>query len=72
MNKHNKVMVYQFGNEYASLTFTVPGLKSWSEEEWDDAARSDLASYVTTPEQYYLDDCWDKDDNTTSIRKETN
>jgi hypothetical protein len=66
--KHDKVMVYNFMNDYGSLVFTVPGLKSWSEEEWDSAAQSDLESYVTNPEQYYLDDCWEHDSLNTNIR----
>lgn len=59
--EHDKVMTYRFVNDYAVITFTVPGMAEWSEEEWDVAAQSDLESYVTTPEQYYMDDCWDKE-----------
>lgn len=60
--EHNKVMTYRFVNDYAVITFTVPGMEEWSEEEWDTAAQSDLESYVTTPEQYYMDDCWEAKD----------
>lgn len=56
--EHDKVMTYRFVNDYAVITFTVPGMEEWSEEEWDSAAQSDLESYVTTPEQYAMDDCW--------------
>lgn len=57
--KPDKVMKYRFDNAYASITFTVPGMAEWSEEEWDSAAQSDLESYVTTPEQYFMDDSWE-------------
>ena len=60
--KHDTVKTYRFVNDYAVITFTVPGLAAWSEEEWDSAAESDLASYVTTPEQYALDDCFDTEE----------
>lgn len=53
------VKTYRYINDYAVITFTVPGDTKWSEEEWDDAGQTDLESYVTTPEQYYLDECWD-------------
>jgi hypothetical protein len=59
--EHNKIMTYRFVNDYAVIVFTVPGMKEWSEEEWDTAAIDDLVSYVTTPEQYHMDDCWDEE-----------
>jgi hypothetical protein len=65
--EHTKVMVYRFGNDYGYIVFTVPGDEDWSDEEWDSAAQSDLESYVTTPEQYYLDDCWEKNDLVTDL-----
>ena len=57
--KPDKVMKYRFNNAYAEIVFTVPGMEEWSEEEWDSAAQSDLESYVTTPEQYFMDDSWE-------------
>jgi hypothetical protein len=57
--KPDKVMNYRFTCDYAEIVFTVPGMEEWSEEEWDSAAQSDLESYVTTPEQYFMDDSWE-------------
>ena len=57
-----EIKTYRFVNDYAVITFTVPGKSSWSEEEWDSAAQSDLESYVTTPEQYHMDDSFDTED----------
>lgn len=57
----NKTMTYKFVNDYAVIVFTVPGMDDWTEAEWDSAAQDDLESYVTTPEQYSMDDCWDGD-----------
>jgi len=56
------IKTYRFINDYAVITFTVPGEAYWSEDEWDTAALDDLKSYVTTPEQYYMDDCFDTED----------
>lgn len=58
----NQIKTYRFINDYSVITFTVPGRSDWSEEEWDSAADSDLVSYVTNPEQYYMDDCFDTED----------
>jgi hypothetical protein len=57
-----EIKTYRFINDYAVITFTVPGQSNWSEEEWDSAAQTDLESYVTTPEQYHMDDCFDTED----------
>lgn len=50
---------YRFISDFAVITFTVPGMADWSEEEWDSAATSDLESYVTEPNAYYMDDSWE-------------
>jgi hypothetical protein len=49
---------YRFISDFAIITFSVPGNSEWSEEMWDSAANDDLASYVTEPDAYYLDECW--------------
>jgi hypothetical protein len=56
------IKTYRFINDYAVITFTVPGQSDWTEEEWDCAAQTDLESYVTTPEQYYMDDTFETED----------
>ena len=53
---------YRFYSNYSFITFSVPGQADWSEEQWDSVAQSDLEDYVTTPEQYNLDDCWEIED----------
>lgn len=55
----DKTMTYKYVSDYAKITFTVPGMSSWEDEEWDSAAQSDLESYVTDPQDYYLDDSWE-------------
>lgn len=54
-----KVMEYRYTSDYSNITFTVPGESGWSEDEFDSAAEFDLKCYVTTPEQYSFDDCWE-------------
>ena len=54
----DRIATYRYVSDYAVITFTVPGMKDWSEEMFDSAANQDLASYVTEPEAYYMDDCW--------------
>jgi hypothetical protein len=56
-----KFYTYRFISDFAVISFTVPGMDTWEEDEWDSAATSDLASYVTEPEAYYLDDCWENE-----------
>lgn len=56
----NANYTYRFVSDYAVITFTVPGMKDWTEEEWDSAAQSDLESYVTNPEDYYQDEVFDE------------
>ena len=55
----NKFMTYKYVSDYAVITFTVPGNKAWGEVEFDAVAKDDLESYVTSPKDYYLDDCWE-------------
>jgi len=57
----NKFYTYRFVSNFSVITFTVPGMEDWEEEEWDSAAESDLASYVTEPEAYSMDDCWENE-----------
>jgi hypothetical protein len=33
-------------------------MSDWDEEMFDSAAETDLASYVTEPDAYHMDDCW--------------
>jgi hypothetical protein len=54
-----KVMMYRYTSDYSTIEFTVPGYKKWTEDEFDSAAEFDLRCYVTTPDQYSFDDCWD-------------
>lgn len=61
--KPDKVLTYRYISDYSIIIFTVPGMEEWSEEEWDSAAQSDLESYVTTPEQYFMDDSWEADND---------
>jgi hypothetical protein len=56
----DKFVIYTYVSDFAVIVFTVPGMSDWSEEEWDSAANSDLASYVTEPDAFYMDDCWEK------------
>ena len=53
---------YTFVSDYAVITFTVPGEADWTEEMWDTVAETDLKSYVTTPEDYYMEDCSDDEE----------
>jgi hypothetical protein len=52
-------MTYRFVSDFAVITFTVPGMSDWDEEQWDSAATDDMTSYVTESDAYYLDDCWE-------------
>ena len=58
----DKFITYRFISDFAIITFNVPGLSEWEEEWWDSVAQTDLASYVTEPEAYWLDDCWEIED----------
>lgn len=53
------VLTYQYVSDYATIAFTVPVHSSWSEEECDSASQSDLESYVTSPQDYYLDEVYE-------------
>jgi hypothetical protein len=55
----DKLLTYRFISDYAVITFTVPIHSSWSEEMCDSAGWDDLASYVTSPNDYYLDDAFE-------------
>jgi hypothetical protein len=59
--KPDKFMTYRYVSDYAVITFTVPGMADWSEEEWDSAGQNDLESYVTDPQDYYLDEAWENE-----------
>ena len=54
----DKFVTYRFISDFAVITFVVPGMSDWDEEMFDSAAETDLASYVTEPDAYYMDDCW--------------
>lgn len=54
----DKFVNYRFISDFAVITFTVPGMSDWSDEQFDSAAETDLASYVTEPDAYYMDDAW--------------
>ncbi len=56
----NKFVTYSYVSDFAVIVFTVPGMSDWTEEMWDSAANDDLASYVTEPQAFYMDDCWEK------------
>ena len=55
----NKFVTYRFVSDFAVITFSVPGMADWTEEMFDMAATDDLESYVTEPEAYYMDGCWE-------------
>lgn len=55
----DKAFYYRFQSNYAEITFVVLGMQEWSEEEFDSAADSDLASYVADGGDFWLDDCWE-------------
>ena len=55
----NKFVTYRFVSDFAVITFSVPGMDDWTEEMFDSAATDDLESYVTEPEAYYMDGCWE-------------
>ena len=57
----DKFMTYRYVSDYAVIEFTVPGMADWEEWEFDSAGQSDLESYVTDPQDYYLDDSWEKE-----------
>lgn len=54
----NKFITYRFVSDFAVVTFSVPGMEDWTDEMFDSAAETDLASYVTEPDAYHMDDCW--------------
>ena len=58
----DKFITYRFISDFAVITFVVPGMSDWSEEMFDSAANDDLASYVTEPDAYYVDDAWEIED----------
>jgi hypothetical protein len=55
----NKFVTYRYVSDFAVIIFTVPGMSDWTEEMFDAAAESDLLDYVTNPEAYYLDECFE-------------
>jgi len=55
----DKAFAYRFQSDYAEIVFNVFGMQEWSEEEFDSAADSDLASYVADGGDFWLDDCWE-------------
>jgi hypothetical protein len=57
----DKFITYRYISDFAVVTFNVPGMSDWTEEMWDMAAEDDLKSYVTEPEAYYVDDCWENE-----------
>lgn len=54
----NKFVTYRFISDFAVVVFSVPGMEDWTDEMFDSAAETDLASYVTEPDAYYMDDSW--------------
>lgn len=54
----DKFVTYRFVSDFAVITFLVPGMSDWSDEQFDSAAETDLAAYVTEPDAYYMDDSW--------------
>jgi hypothetical protein len=60
--KPDKFITYRFISDFAIVTFNVPGMAEWDDEQWDSVARTDLASYVTEPEAYWEDDQWEIED----------
>lgn len=58
----DKFVTYRYISDFAVITFVVPGMSDWSEEMFDSAANDDLASYVTEPDAYYVDDAWEIED----------
>lgn len=58
--KPDKIMTYRYISDYAVITFTVPGMSDWDEDRFDDASMTDLRSYVTDPQDYWFDDCWEE------------
>lgn len=57
----DKIITYRFVSDYAVITFSVPGMSDWDEDRFDDAAITDLESYVLNPEAYSMDDCWNEE-----------
>jgi hypothetical protein len=60
--KPNKFITYRFVSDFAIVTFNVPGMAEWDDEQWDSVAQTDLASYVTEPIAYWEDDQWEVED----------
>ena len=57
----DKFVTYRFVSDFAVITFVVPGMSDWTDEMFDSAACADRDSYVTEPDAYYLDDCWEQE-----------
>lgn len=58
-----KTFTYRYASDYATIQFDVVGQDDWSEEMFDDASSFDLTDYATNPEDYFLEDCWNKENN---------
>lgn len=58
-----KTFTYRYRSNYATIQFDVVGQDDWSDEMFDDASLFDLISYAKDHEDYFLDDCWKKENN---------
>ena len=56
-----KALTYEYVSDYAVITFRVDGEGDWSEDQFDDAAQTDLATYATNPEDYFLNEVYELD-----------
>ena len=56
-----KSLQYEYVSDYCVVTFRVDGEDDWSDEQFDSAGEFDLADYVKTPEDFYLNDTYELD-----------
>jgi len=56
-----KALTYEYVSDYAVITFRVDGEDDWTEEQFDSASEFDLSQYATNPEDYYLNEVYELD-----------
>ena len=56
-----KALTYEYVSNYAVITFRVEGEDDWTEEQFDSAGEFDLSQYASNPEDYYLNEVYELD-----------
>lgn len=60
----SKTFTYQYVSDYAVILFDVVGEDDWTEEQFDSASEFDITDYAKNPDDFHMDDCWEKESDT--------